>query len=69
MKTIYRDTSGKYEINNSLLFSDLGNHSEQFLLGLIFYEGEKMEENLKAREIVIKHKEDKIYQLTKKQPH
>ena len=42
MKNIYRDTSGKSEINKSLLFSELGNHSEQFLLGLIFYEGEKI---------------------------
>ena len=43
--TIDNLSSGKCEINKSLLFSELGNHSEQFLLGLIFYEGEIMEEN------------------------
>ena len=43
--TIDKLSSGKCEINKSLLFSELGNHSEQFLLGLIFYEGEIMEEN------------------------
>ena len=46
MKTICRDTSEKSEINKSVLFSELGNHSEQFLLGLFYYEGKNMEENL-----------------------
>ena len=44
--TIDKLSSGKCEINKLLLFSELGNHSDQFMLGLIFYEGEIVEENL-----------------------
>ena len=46
MPNIERNVPGECEINKLLLFSELGNHSDQFLLGLIFYEGEIVEENL-----------------------
>ena len=45
MTDIESVSSNLCQINKLLLFSDLDNHSEQFLLGLVFYEGEKVEEN------------------------
>ena len=59
--TIDKLSSGECEINKLLLFSELGNHSEQFLLGLIFYEGEIMKENLEKAFYWIKKSADKEY--------
>ena len=61
MPNIERNVPGECEINKLLLFSELGNHSEQFLLGLIFYEGEIMEENLEKAFHWIKKSADQEY--------
>ena len=61
MHSIYKNSSYKCEINKSQVFSELGNHSEQFLLGLIFYEGEKMEENLEKAFYWIKKSAEQEY--------
>ena len=61
MKTLHKNTSGKSEINKSLLFSELGNHSEQFLLGLIFYEGEIMEDDYEKAFFWIKQSAEQNY--------
>ena len=45
MPAINRGTSNLCQINKLLLFSEPDNHSEQFQLGLIHYEGDKVEEN------------------------
>ncbi len=61
MHSIYKNSSYKCEINKSQVFLELGNHSEQFLLGLIFYEGEKMEENLEKAFYWIKKSAEQEY--------
>ena len=61
MPNIERNILGECEINKLLLFSELENHSEQFLLGLIFYEGEIMEENLEKAFHWIKKSADRGY--------
>ena len=59
--TIDKLSSAECEINKLLLFSELGNHSDQFMLGLIFYEGEIVEENLEKAFYWIKKSADRGY--------
>ena len=61
MPNIERNVPGECEINKLLLFSELGNHSDQFMLGLIFYEEEIVEENLEKAFYLIKKSADRGY--------
>ena len=61
MPAIYKICSDKSEINKSILFSELENHSEQFMLGLIYYEGEIMEDDYEKAFFWIKQSAEQNY--------